>query len=72
MKRYLIITGTVTYGVKGREILRKHGFSAYVKRKTSQGGYGCGYAIEINGDPKKAEELLLASGVKILKIQEAE
>ena len=30
MKRYIIATGTVTYAIKGRDLLRKKGFKVKV------------------------------------------
>ena len=35
MKGYLITTGTVTYALKGRDILRKKGFKASVDRTST-------------------------------------
>lgn len=71
MKEYIISTGTVTYALKGRDILRKKGIKAYVERITSgKGSAGCGYAIITEGDLKQAEKLLKEAGVKILEINQ--
>lgn len=71
MKGYLITTGTVTYALKGRDILRKKGFKANIERITSgENNMGCGYSVAVYGDIKTAEQLLRNSGVKILKISE--
>lgn len=71
MKGHLITTRTVTYALKGRDILRKKGFKASVERITSgENSLGCGYSIAVWGDIKSAEQLLRNSGVKILKISE--
>jgi len=70
MKRYLIQVGTVTYAIKGRDLLRKKGFKVRIERKTGTKSYGCGYAISLEGDKSKAEELLRDSGVKLLDITE--
>lgn len=73
MKRYVIATGTVTYAIKGRDILRRHGFSARVERRTANLSHaGCGYAVVVQGDISKAEDILRESGVKILGIEEAD
>ena len=59
MKRYVIITGTVTYAIRGRDILRKEGFRAIVERNTvGIARYGCGYGIVINGDVDDAVKIL--------------
>lgn len=71
MKRYIITTGTVTYAIKGRDILRKKGYKVKIERITSgKGAKGCGYGIILDGDIKEAEEILRQSGVKILEINE--
>ncbi len=70
MKGYLITTGTVTYALKGRDILRKKGFKAGVEKISGEKSLGCGYSIAFYGDIKAAESLLRENGVKILKISE--
>lgn len=71
MKRYIITTGTITYAIKGRDLLRRKGFAVKIEKITSgQGSAGCGYAIILNGDINEAEKLLRNSGVKILEINE--
>ena len=68
MKGNIIYTGTVTYAIKGRDILRNEGFKARVEKSSgNESGVGCGYGIAVDGDVKSAEELLLKKGVKILK-----
>ena len=71
MKRYLIQVGTVTYAIKGRDLLRKNGFKVKIERKTDEKAYGCGYAISLEGDKSEAVKLLRDNGVKILDITEA-
>lgn len=68
MKRYAISTGTVTYAIKGRDILRKNGFKVKIERTTGENTLGCGYAIILEGEIKNAEKLLRSNGVKILNI----
>lgn len=71
MKGYLITTGTVTYALKGRDILRKKGFKANVeKAATEEKNMGCGYQVAVYGDIDSAEQILRNAGVKILKISE--
>lgn len=69
MDSYSIATGTVTYAVKGRDILRRNGFKARIERTSApEKRIGCGYTVVIEGNIKKAEEILKNAGVKILKI----
>ncbi len=70
MHRYRISTGTVTYAIKGRDILRAHGYSAAIERLSGAGRIGCGYGIVFGGDPEQAEKLLRASAVKIFEIKQ--
>ena len=70
MKRYRISTGTVTYAMKGRDVLRKNGFNVKVERITGKAALGCGYAIILQGDITEAEKILNRADVKILEISE--
>ncbi len=72
MKKYIITTGTVTYAIKGRDLLRRKGFKVrIVKSANVIENSGCGYAIILeNGDITAAEKLLRNAGVKILSITE--
>ncbi len=71
MGEHLIFTGTVTYAIKGRDILRRNGINAAVKKIAgAQSGVGCGYAIAVKGDIRSVERLLYEGRIKILKIDE--
>ncbi len=71
MKRYIIQTGTVTYAIKGRDLLRKKGFKVKIERITAGEIRGCGYAVILEGNLEQAERILRENGVKILDITEA-
>ena len=65
----MIVTGTITYAMRGRDILRKNGFNAMVERNSSGlGRMGCGYGIVIYGELGNAVELLRENGVKIIDV----
>ncbi len=71
MKRFRISTGTITYAIKGRDLLRRHRFKVNIERThSSENGSGCGYSLVLSGDLSPAEELLRKAGVKILEIEE--
>ncbi len=71
MKRYFIITGTVTYAIKGRNFLRSKGYEAEMRRLTNiSGNVGCGYGIYTNCEPDAAKELFLQNGIKFLGFSE--
>ncbi len=68
--KYLIVTGTVTYAMRGRDYLRQRGIRAAVERTVSGGTDGCGYGLVVNGDISKIKKLLLDAGVKIRRTEE--
>lgn len=70
MKKYVITTGTVTYAIKGRDLLRKKGYNVKIERIASGASSGCGYSIVLNGELPEAERLLREAGIKILEINE--
>lgn len=70
MKRYAIATGTVTYAIRGRDLLRKKGYKVIIDRKSGEKIQGCGYVIIFEGDLKDATEILKTGGIKILEIAE--
>ncbi|MBQ8741683.1 MAG: DUF3343 domain-containing protein [Clostridia bacterium] len=69
MQRHIISVSSITYAIKGRDLLRKQGIKAYIERKTNQNGNaGCGYVIVAEGNRQKITGALMNSGVKILEI----
>ncbi len=65
----IIVTGTVTYAIRGRDILRNNGIKASVERNTSGlGRYGCGYGIVVHGNIDKAVEILNKNSIKIIDV----
>ena len=69
VQTYNIATGTITYAIKGRDILREKGYKARIERRNSDlGTLGCGYSIIATGDIRKMESLLKSSGIKILTV----
>lgn len=69
MERYSIAVGTITYAIKGRDMLRDMGISAHLTRKTGHSGSaGCGYSIVIDGNLTKSKNALEGAGIKIFQI----
>ena len=67
--KYVIVTGTVTYAIRGRDILRKNGIIAAVERNSSGlGRLGCGYGIVVRSDIDRAVDILNKNGVKIIEV----
>ena len=65
MEKNIFITGTVTYAVKGREILRKNGIKAYAQRSFDADRIGCGYGIVAVGNVQNILSILGNAGIKI-------
>ena len=65
----VVVTGTVTFAIRGRDILRSNGIVASVERNNSGlGRFGCGYGIVVHGDIDKAVEILRRNSIKIIEI----
>lgn len=70
MHKYQIVTGTITYAIRGRDLLRRHGFKANMEKSKMGLGNGCGYSITVIGDIEKIEPILRKAEIKILEITE--
>ena len=69
MQQYKISVSSITYAIKGRDLLRKQGIKAYIEKKTDlHGNFGCGYIIVAQGNYQKIISVLKNSGIKILEI----
>lgn len=69
MTRYKVITGTITYAIKGRDVLRRNGFNAeLIRTVNAAGNVGCGYGISTNCEKETIIELFNRYGIKLLKI----
>ena len=71
MDQPFIAVSSITYALKGRDLLRKMGFGAYVERTPEhQNRTGCGYGIYVRGDAAAAEHILRQHGVRVLQRRE--
>ena len=67
MEKKLIMVSSVTYAIKGRDLLRSHGIKAYIERTPNASDrVGCGYSIAVSGNVKTAIEILKSAGIKVL------
>lgn len=63
----LIMVSSVTYALKGKEILNRKGFTADLVRTPKHKNIGgCGYSIYVPKNTDKAEEILKESGIKVI------
>ena len=69
--KILLIVGSVTYAMKGKNLLGKNGFRASVERIPHiGGGAGCGYGINVSEGASEAETLLQEAGIRGLRREE--
>ena len=59
-----IAIGSVTYALKGRDVLRKNGYRVGIERKPSKNSGGCGYSLKFTGDLQRAKDILDRHGIK--------
>ena len=63
----MIMVNSITYAMKGRDILLSHGIKAYVERTPrSNVTGGCGYSIYVPERTDEAVKILTDAGIKIL------
>lgn len=75
VKPVIILVGSVTYAMKAREMLSKHGIRAAVERVPPSEASGCGYGVRVPEGPDKAdqaERILREGGIKVLGRAEPE
>lgn len=67
MGKPLIMVASVTYALKGKELLVKKGFKAdLVRTPKHKNTGGCGYSIYVPKNTDEAEKILTMSGIKVI------
>ena len=67
MNKSFLIVNSITYAMKGRELLARHGIPATIERsKKHRERYGCGYGLFVPRKTDEAQRLLQQSGISIL------
>lgn len=67
MKQERIMVSSITYAIKGRDLLRSMGFKAYIERSKGQlEQSGCGYSIYVTENTDRAEQILRDHQIKVL------
>ena len=70
MKGHIIITGTVTYAMRAREILNRNGFNVQIIRVKASPTNGCGYGVVVHRNLEEAISLLKENEIKLLGVTE--
>jgi hypothetical protein len=67
MSKKGIKVGSVTLAMKGRDLLQKNGYKAYLTRNPKpESAEGCGYVIYVNNLDKRCFQILQGNGIKVL------
>ena len=67
MGKPLIMVSSITYAMKGKELLNRNGFHAdLVRTPRRKNVTGCGYSIAVSDKAEDAEELLKQHGIPIM------
>ncbi len=73
MKQQRLMVSSITYAIKGRDLLREAGFKAYIERTHTPGArQGCGYSILVSQNLQRAEQILREHQIKIIGIDRGE
>lgn len=66
MSKKGIRVGSLTYAMKGRDLLQKNGYKAYLTRNPHpEADEGCGYVIYVNNADKRCFSVLKSNGIKV-------
>ncbi len=66
MGKPVILLSSVTYAMKGRDLLSRQGIPAYVERIPPSNSSGCGYGLYVPHGADQAQRILSENGIKIL------
>ena len=70
MGKPLIVVSPVTYAMKGRDLLFRHGIKGYVQRIPKTENTGCGYGIHVPNGAVAAERILIENHIRVLRRME--
>ncbi len=70
MGKPLIVVSSVTYAMKGRDLLFRHGIKGYVQRIPKTENTGCGYGIYVPNGADAAERILIENYIRVLRRME--
>ncbi len=66
MGKPLIMVSSVTYAMKAKELLTRHGIRGYVERIPRTAETGCGYGVYVPQGADTAERILRENNIRIL------
>lgn len=73
MRKTIFILNSITYAMKGRDLLRAHRIKADITRVSkSETLHGCGYGLLVYRDHEQARKILARAGIKVINQIEQE
>lgn len=72
MGKPLLVVSSVTYAMKGRDLLFRRGIRGYVERIPQTDDSGCGYGIYVPAGADEAERILRENHIRVLSRMEQE
>ena len=69
-EKTLLVVSSVTYAMRGRELLFQNGIRSYIERLPRTKETGCGYGLYVPSAPDRAEALLKAAGFRVYQRRE--
>lgn len=71
MGKQLIMVTSITYAMKGKQILKNHGIYSDIERTPKKKSTdSCGYSLSVPNKVTEAEKILKENGIRILGIIE--
>ena len=65
----VLLVNSVTFAMKGQELLKMHGISSRIIRNIEYKAIGgCGYGLLIASDPLVAQNILMRGGIKVIRV----
>ena len=64
MKQYVLVMGSITHAMRGRDLLRAKGYQAYMQRSSGQiDRLGCSYSLQVKGELEDIQRVLEQGGL---------
>ena len=72
MDENIVNSGSITYAIRGRDVLRARGYKAYMLRSRGKSSAGCGYSISTNCPRQEIARIFAEEKVKYLSIAQGD
>ena len=70
MNGWIFTVSSITYAIKGQQLLQRYGVSSYITRNQDyMGTKGCGYGLKVKkADPQWVQAVLEQNGIRVKQI----